>query len=72
MQFCAVMSSGNPEVAICPCPIAKVAIVMIMSLSNPDVMSCPWGPMLHAGLAHQQESLGNQLDPPEPTMTGNP
>jgi len=30
------------------------------------------GPMLHAGSAHQWESLGNQLDLPESTMTGQP
>jgi len=42
MQSCGVTSSGNLEVAICPCPIVKVTIIMVMSSGNPDVMSCPW------------------------------
>ena len=34
-----VMSPCNPEVTICPCPIANVNHDLVMSLGNPDVTS---------------------------------
>jgi len=60
-QSCDVTSSGNPEVAVCPCPIVKVTIVMVTSSCNLDLMSCLWKLTFHAGLAHQLGSLRNQL-----------
>jgi len=39
---CFMTSSSNPEVAICPCPVVKVTIIMVMSSGNPDVTSRPY------------------------------
>jgi len=39
MMDCFVTSSTNPEVIVCPCPIVKVIVVMVMSSGNLDVMS---------------------------------
>ncbi len=39
VMHCSVTSLRNPEMTVCPCPIAKVTILTVMSLGNLDVTS---------------------------------
>jgi len=56
-QSCSVMSLSNPEM-VCPCPTAKVTVVMVMSASNPDVTSS----IVHMLEDSTTNAWPNQLD----------